>query len=49
MKKIICDNGVYCSRYYARKAANYDDVVVKVECGYVVMSAADYMTWRKQK
>lgn len=49
MKKIICDNGIYCSRYYARKAAGYGDVVVKVCGGYMVMSVADYRIWRKQK
>ena len=41
--------GVYISRYYARKAANGADVVVKVDGGYKIMTAANYRVWKKQK
>lgn len=41
--------GLYISRYYARKAANGADVVVKVDGGYKIMTAADYNVWKKQK
>lgn len=41
--------GVYISRYYARKAARGDEVAVKVDNGYKIMTAADYHAWKKQK
>lgn len=41
--------GLYSSRYYARKAASGADVVVKVDGGYQIMTAADYNTWKKQR
>lgn len=41
--------GLYVSRYYARKAANGADVVVKVDGGYKIMTAANYHAWEKQK
>lgn len=41
--------GVYISRYYARKAARGDEVAVKVDGGYKIMTAADYHAWKKQK
>jgi len=41
--------GLYVSRYYARKAANGADVVVKVDGGYKIMTAANYRVWKKQK
>lgn len=40
---------IYETRYKAKKAATGDDVVVKVEGGYTVMSASDYQIWKKQK
>ncbi len=41
--------GLYSSRYYARKAASGADVVVKVDGGYQIMTAADYNTRKKQR
>ena len=42
--------GLFRSRYYAKKYAKGDEVVVKVEGGYTVMSANYYYnTWKKQK
>ena len=41
--------GLYASRYYAKKEARGDEVVVKVEGGYKIMSHPEYITWRKQK
>ena len=43
------NTGLYTSRYYAKKAASGDEVVVKVEGGYTVMTADYYNTWKKQK
>lgn len=43
------NTGLYSSRYYARKAATVNEVVVKVCGGYMVMSAADYNIWRNQR
>lgn len=41
--------GLYTTRYYARKAATGADVVVKVCGGYIIMTAAAYNVWRKQR
>lgn len=41
--------GLYVSRYYAKKEARCDEVVVKVYGGYKIMSYPEYTTWRKQK
>ncbi len=41
--------GRYISRYYARKAAREDQVVVKVYGGYKIMDADQYRIWRQQK
>ena len=41
--------GLYSSRYYAKKAACNDDVVVKVDGGYKIMSASEYSAWRKKQ
>lgn len=43
------ESGLYMSRYYARKDARNDQVIVKVDGGYKIMSASDYNIWRKQK
>lgn len=40
---------IYETRYKAKKAATGDDVVVKVDGGYAVMSATDYHAWKMQK
>ena len=45
---------IYETRYQARKAARYGQVVAKVDAGdgktrYVVMDCADYRIWRSQK
>ena len=49
IKGIDPESGLYTSRYYARKDATGDEVVVKV-CGwYRIMSASDYNVWRKQR
>ena len=41
--------GLYTSRYYAKKAAKGDEVVVKVCGGYTIMTASQYNIWKKQK
>lgn len=42
--------GLFKSRYYAKKYAKEDEVVVKVEGGYTVMSADFYnRIWKGQK
>ena len=41
--------GLYTSRYYAKKAATGDKVVVKVCGGYTIMTASQYNGWKKQK
>lgn len=42
--------GTFKSRYYAKKHAKEDEVVVKVCGGYTVMTADYYnKIWRKQK
>ena len=40
---------IYKNRYQARKVAEHGDVVVKVEGGYIIMSAGDYEVWKRQK
>lgn len=40
---------IYKTRYLARKVAYGDEVVVKVEGGYTIMSARDYQIWRGQR
>lgn len=37
---------IYKNRYQARKLALKCEVVVKVEGGYVIMSAEEYKVWR---
>lgn len=49
IKGIDPESGLYTSRYYARKDATGDEVVVKVCGGYRIMSASDYNVWRKQR
>lgn len=41
--------GLYISRYYAHKAAMGDKIIIKVEGGYKIMSAANYNIWRGQR
>lgn len=40
---------IYKNRYQSKKYANGNEVVVKVEGGYVIMDAASYNVWKKQK
>lgn len=40
---------IYRTKYLARKAARSDEVVVKVEGGYMIMSAWEYHVWKHQK
>ena len=49
IKGIEQETGLYTSRYYAKKDATGDDVVVKVCGGYRIMRASDYIIWRKQR
>lgn len=42
-------DGLYTTRYYARKVCPGDCVVVKVCGGYTIMTAADYNVWRNQR
>lgn len=41
--------GLYTTRYYARKACPGGCVVVKVDGGYMIMTASNYNIWRKQR
>lgn len=41
--------GLYKSRYYARKVSTGQEVVVKVDGGYKIMTYKDYQTWRLQR
>lgn len=49
MKK-NCDEctGIYISRYFAKKEAKADEVVVKVCGGYKIMSISDHQIWKRQ-
>ena len=49
LKGIDPETGLYTSRYYARKDATGDEVIVKVCGGFRIMSASDYNVWRKQR
>lgn len=46
---------IYTTHYQAIKARETDrvystaDKIVKVDGGYIIMTASDYNTWRKQK
>ncbi len=45
---------IYSSRYYAKKEARNNEVIVKVcaggnSVGYVLMTASNYKIWKKQK
>lgn len=40
--------GLYKTRYYAKKAAYGDEVVVKVEGGYKIMKALEWIQWKRQ-
>lgn len=42
-------SGLYTSRYYAKKAAKSDEVVVKVSGGYKIMKYNEYYIWKNQK
>lgn len=42
-------SGLYSTRYYAKKVASGNDIVVKVDGGYTIMSPHDYNIWKKQK
>lgn len=39
----------YKSRYFAEKDVQYGEKIVKVQGGYVIMSAEEYRRWRKTK
>lgn len=41
--------GLYTTRYYAHKACPGDCVVVKVDGGYMIMTASNYNIWRCQR
>ena len=40
---------IYRTRYLAKKAAASDEVVVKVEGGYMLISTYEYKVWKRQK
>ena len=40
---------IYRTRYLAKKEAKSDEVVVKVEGGYMIMSVWEYKVWKRQK
>lgn len=50
MKGYDNSTGLFKSRYYAKKYANGNEVVVKVDGGYTIMSADYYYRiWKNQK
>ena len=40
---------IYRTKYLARKKELSDEVVVKVEGGYMIMSVIDWKRWKRQK
>lgn len=40
---------IYRTRYLAMEAAASDEVAVKVEGGYMLMSAYEYKAWKAQR
>lgn len=40
---------IYRTKYLARLEAASDEVVIKVEGGYMIMSAYEYRVWKRQK
>lgn len=40
---------IYRTKYLAQKVAMSDEVVVKVEGGYMIMSVYEYKTWKRQR
>lgn len=40
---------IYPTRYQARKNAKYGDIVVKVECGYILMDTREYYIWKEER
>lgn len=50
MKGYDESTGLFKSRYYAKKCAKGDEVIVKVEGGYTIMTADYYQRiWKNQK
>lgn len=49
MKGYDGSTGLFKSRYYAKKYAKSDEVVVKVEGGYTIMDPTYYKIWKNQK
>lgn len=40
---------IYETRYKAKKEANSDERIVKVDGGYIIMSPSEYSVWKNQK
>lgn len=40
---------IYRTKWLALEAASSDEVVVKVEGGYMIMSAYEYKVWKRQR
>lgn len=40
---------VYRTKHLAMEAASSDEVVVKVEDGWMIMSVWEYKVWKRQK
>ena len=40
---------IYRSKYMAMEAALSDEVVVKVEGGYMIVPVWEYKTWKRQR
>lgn len=55
MKNLFDENGynpktdLFKSRYYAKKQARGDEVIVKVEGGYQLMKIEKWIIWKKQR
>ena len=39
---------IYPNRYQAQKAKYGNEIIVKVEGGYALMSPSEYQIWKKQ-
>lgn len=40
---------IYATRYQANKVRRSDEIVVKVEGGYIIMTYEKYYIWKSQK
>lgn len=49
IEDLQAETGLYKSRYFANKAKCADEIAVKVDGGYKIMTYSAYYIWRNQK